>query len=191
MRLQRRLRRVALLLVVVGAWQVGAAAYVHAKALAAQELLALAWQRTRAGEAVARPWPHADTWPVARLAVPRLGVTRIVLAGASGRSLAFGPGHLPGTARPGTPGNSVVAAHRDTHFAFLRELAPGDEVRVETPAGAVRHYRVAGSEVVRADDRAVSAQGSGERLTLVTCWPFDAVQPGTPWRYVVVAEAVP
>jgi sortase A len=190
MGLHRQLRRVALLLVVVGASQVGAGAYVHAKALAAQELLAIAWQRTRSGEAAVRPWPHADTWPVARLAVPRLGVERIVLDGASGRSLAFGPGHLPGTPLPGTGGNSVLAAHRDTHFAFLRALVPGDEVRVETATGPVRRYRVSGSEVVRADDPRVSAQDAGDRLTLVTCWPFDAVQPGTPWRYVVVAVPV-
>lgn len=190
MRLHRQVRRVAVLLVALGVWHVAAGAYVHAKALAAQELLAIAWQRTRAGEAVVRPWPHADSWPVARLAVPRLGVRQIVLADASGRSLAFGPGHLPGTALPGAAGNTVLVAHRDTHFAFLRELLPGDEVRIETARGDLRRYRVAASRVTRADDVAVTAGRGEARLTLVTCWPFDALQPGTPWRYVVVAVPV-
>ena len=29
-----------------------------------------------------KPWPWADTWPVARLVVPSLGIDQIVLEGA-------------------------------------------------------------------------------------------------------------
>ena len=42
------------------------------------------------------PWRWADTSPIARLEVPRLGVRRVVLAGATGAVLAFGPGHIHG-----------------------------------------------------------------------------------------------
>ena len=52
--------------------------------------------------------------------------------------MAFGPGHLDGTPRPGEPGNAVVSGHRDTHFAFLRRLREGDAILVERPDGVVR-----------------------------------------------------
>jgi sortase A len=189
MSVRRTLRIAALALLAAGTWELMGAGYVHAKAFAAQQLLDVAWQRARSGAPAARPWPGADLQPVARLAVPRLGVEQVVLADASGRSLAFGPGHLPGTARPGAAGtaNSVIAAHRDTHFAFMRELEVGDAVLVEAAEGRPARYRVTERRVTRADDASVMAEHGDARLTLVTCWPFDAVRSGTPWRYVVVA----
>ena len=60
------------------------------------------------------------------------------LAGVSGRTLAFGPGHVDGTPLPGDPGNSVLSGHRDTHFAFLRELRSGDILLVSTGRDARR-----------------------------------------------------
>ena len=62
----------------------------------------------------------------------------MVLAGASGRTLAFGPGHVDGTPLPGEHGNAVVSGHRDTHFAFLRDLRCGDVLEVQTAAAALR-----------------------------------------------------
>ena len=161
-------------------------AWVPAKALVAQVLLARAWERAGDGGAAPRPWPWADTRPVGRLHLPD-GTTLVVLAGANGRTLAFGPGHLDGTARPGEAGNVVLAGHRDSHFRALERLARGDLLRLEGPGGAHRLYRVERLAVVdRGDTRALVPDGPS-RLTLVTCWPFGAVRPGGPWRYVVVA----
>ena len=80
-------------LVIAGSWQVMQGLYIHAKAMLAQELLEYAWKQTQQGESRATPWPWADTWPVARLSVPSQNISLIVLAGDSGRTLAFGPGH--------------------------------------------------------------------------------------------------
>ena len=113
------------LLLVLGAWQLSDGLYIQAKAWLAQELIERAWTRTLAGEQRAKPWPWADTWPVARLVVPRLGVERYVLEGAYGASLAFGPGHASFTPKPGEAGNSMIGGHRDTHLAFLGQLDPG------------------------------------------------------------------
>ncbi len=184
------LRRAGLLLLLgVAAWHAGHAAWIETKARLAQHLVRAAWQRTRAGERDARPWPWADTHPVARLVVPSQGVELFVLAGASGRTMAFGPGHLDGTPRPGEPGNAVVSGHRDTHFAFLRRLREGDAILVERPDGVVRAFAVSAARVV---DRRETWVASGDfdrtRLTLVTCYPFDAVRPGGPLRYVVTAR---
>jgi sortase A len=175
------------LLAAVAVWQLGAAGWIQAKAWLARGLIDAAWARTLAGEARVRPWPWADTWPVARLVAPDQGIGRLVLAGAHGRSLAFGPGHLSGSAAPGAPGSTVVTGHRDTHFRFLAELAPGSPLRLQAADGAWHDYRVAETVVVH-KDRATLADDGRDRLVLITCYPFDALRPGTPWRYIVVAE---
>jgi len=185
-----RLRLAAVTLVVMGGAQLLAGCYIPAKARAAQALLELAWGRERATGAVARPWPWATHWPVARLRARRLHVDEIVLAGARGASLAFGPGHVDGTPLPGEAGNVVVAGHRDTSFAFLQRLRRGDRLEVETPFGRPFRYEVTGTRVLRVGDRDIAAPTSEPTLTLLTCYPFDAVWPGTPLRYVVRARLV-
>lgn len=177
-------------LVMVALWQGGSGVWIHAKAGLAQVLLERAWARTLAGERGVRPWGWADTFPVARLVLPRQSAALIVLAGATGRNLAFGPAHLSASAQPGAPGNAVIAGHRDTHFAVLAAVRPGDWLELETPAGRNR-YRVSGTRVVDAADPSVVADDGAARLTLVTCYPFDGVLPGTDRRYVVFAERVP
>ena len=161
--------------------------WILAKAELAQLLLAQAWHQRLSGDPAPKPWPWADTWPVAKLSVPRLGESHIVLAGASGRNMAFGPTHMDGTAAPGTRSNSVVSGHRDTHFAFLEHLEPGDEVVLSTPDALDRLYRVETIDVVDEWDRWVLEPTEETTLTLVTCYPFDAVVPGGPGRYVVRA----
>ena len=168
-------------------WHFGQGAYIHAKARLAQYLIRSAWEKTMAGQKDVRPWPWADTWPVARLLVPRLNVDVFVLAGASGRTMAFGPGHIYGTAAPGAAGNSVLSAHRDTHFEFLRDLRQGDKVIIQTPERRIRTYIMSDAQIVdKSDLRALSPDGV-TRLTLITCYPFDALRPGGPLRYVVSA----
>ena len=82
-----------------------------------------------------KPWSWADTWPVARIEVKRHRASAIVLAGSSGQALAFGPGHVELTADAGERGVAVYSAHRDTHFAFLRNVKIGDEIDVTRDDG--------------------------------------------------------
>ncbi len=168
------------------------AGWIHAKAMLAQVLLERSWQARLAGgdAGAAKPWPWADTTPVARLQVPRLAVDQIVLAGASGRSLAFGPGHLTGTALPGERGNSVITGHRDTHFDFIGELKTGDTFRLQRPDGSWARYRVTGGEVVDARTAQLDATPDRSAVTLVTCWPLNSRDYNQPWRYAVFGEAI-
>lgn len=185
---RRGLHWMAALLLVAGAIQFGQGAWIHAKALLAQVLIEHAWSRTLAGETAVKPWPWADTWPVAKLEAPAQGVSLLVLAGASGRTIAFGPGHQDGTALPGARGNSVIGGHRDTHLSFLRHVRKGEVLRVHRADGTRAEYRVAQLDVLDKSDTWVTRNTGGTRLTLVTCWPFDALRAGGPERYVVIAE---
>ena len=172
----------------LGFWQLGQGAYIPAKAWFAQELMQRAWLRMTAGDDRAAPWPWADTWPVARLRAPTHDVELIVLSGGSGRTLAFGPGHLAASASPGAAGNSIIAGHRDTHFAFLRDVAVGDQVDLETPEGGKHVYEVTGASIVDSRNGSLVLDTDGAYLTLVTCYPFDALDAGGPLRYVVTAR---
>ena len=169
----------------VAGWQLAAAAAVPLKAQLAQVLLARAWAAAAAG-GQARPWPWADTRPVARLSVSRLGVDQLVLSGAVGRTLAFGPAQL--AVDPGG-GPIVLFGHRDTHFRFLESLRTGDEAILATPRGPVRRYAVVETRVLHKDAIAAPVGDRVPRLMLITCYPFDAVTPGGPLRYVVLLEA--
>jgi sortase A len=177
------------LLASVGIASFGHGIYIYAKAQLAQVLLHRAWDRQRDTGSAVKPWPWADTHPIARLVVPARDANVLVLAGASGRTLAFGPGHLDGSAQPGDPGNAVITAHRDTHFRFLKDVAPGDELLVERTDGGTRHFRIRASYVADYRELRLPRDTAVPTLTLVTCFPFDALNPGGPLRYVVVAEA--
>ena len=181
--------RVALaaLFVAGGLGLAGQGAWIPAKAVLAQVLLERAFARTLSEGRPARPWPWADTVPVARLSLAGRDV--IALAGSGGQALAFGPGHVEGTPQAGDPGTAIYAAHRDTHFAMLGRVKPGDPISVTRGDGGTARFRVTGSRVVRWDASGIDPDGPGRRLALVTCWPLDALTHG-PLRLLVEAERV-
>ncbi len=167
----------------------GQGAYIHAKAMVAQVLLERAFAETTATGRDVKPWSWADTWPVARIDVPRIGAHAIVLHGSTGQALAFGPGHVAQTPAPGEPGIAVYSAHRDTHFRFLKDVVIGDEVRVTRRDGTAFRYRVTHTSIVRYDDSGIDPLASGHGIILSTCWPLDARTEG-PLRYLVHASIV-
>jgi len=187
---QRLLSGLSALLLVTGLVQGVRGGWIHAKAHLAQILLHRSWTRTLAGGAEEKPWPWADTWPVARLILPD-GGEHIVLAGATGRNLAFAPGHLDGSSQPGAGGTCVIAGHRDTHFASLDSLEKGQTVVLEDAEGRRSSYRVVATEVVDERDTWVIADNGGPTLVLITCWPLDSPLPGGTQRYVVWADEEP
>ena len=180
---------IALVLAAAGAILFGQGIYIHAKAMLAQVLLQRAFAETIASGRAVKPWPWADTWPEARIAVKRISTSAIALAGSSGQALAFGPGHVERTADVGERGVAVYAAHRDTHFRFLKDVAIGDEIEVTRHDGKIFRYRADGSSIVRLDQSGIDPFTSGYELVLTTCWPFDAIAHG-PMRYVLHATMI-
>ena len=71
-------------LLVGGAVLTARALYIPVKAEVAQVLLARAFDASLEQGTPVKPWSWADTAPVSRVRVDRLGVSEIVLSGGSG-----------------------------------------------------------------------------------------------------------
>jgi sortase (surface protein transpeptidase) len=136
----------------------------------------------------ATPGPIPDGY---RIRLPRLridlpiaegDIERDVVVQKTPENFAF---HFPGTAIPGTVGNSYIYAHaRAGMFIELWKAQPGDEVTITTPAGSELKFVV--TEVhpkVPAGDTSWLLPSTGERLTLQTSTGPNRDDP----RFVVIA----
>ena len=182
---EHKLTFVFVILAVAASWQLGQAGWIHVKAAAAQLLLERAWQQTLIDRQNNRPWPWADTWPVAELIVPSLDVSQVVLAGDSGESLAFGPGHSFASAMPEQRGTVMISGHRDTHFRFLQNLEKGERIILKT-RNSIHFYTVSKTQVL--NSRSFATDSDADELILVTCYPFNSAMTGGKQRYLVHAR---
>jgi len=125
---------------------------------------------------------------IGRISVPRLGVSAMVSEGVDAHTLRLAAGHVPGTALPGEAGNVAIAAHRDTFFRHLGEVAARDTIRLRTLDGCFL-YRVDSTLVVEPDRVDLLAPTREPTLTMITCYPFHYIGPA-PRRFVVRATQV-
>jgi sortase A len=123
------------------------------------------------------------------LSIPKLNFSAVVVEGTSRRQLLLGPGHMPKSAAPGEPGNSVITGHRDTFFRHIADLDKGDQILVQR-SGSSYTYEVSYKKIVKPTDLWVTEPSSDARLTLVTCYPIYYIGPA-PERLIVVAKLVP
>jgi sortase A len=166
------LRYVTALILIAGAGLTSRAMYLHAKAELAGVLIRRAWEQTAHSGESRTPWPWADTHPVARLRIPRLGYDEIVLDAATPRTLAFG--------------------HRTSWFQPLESIAAGDKIQIEwfnarRSALYERTYAVNFIQIVEPQDVTLLEPTSEDALTLITCYPFGR-SPHSPQRYLVRAS---
>ena len=167
---------------------IGAGLWIPAKGALAQVLLDNAWNKTRATGVMQKPWPWADTGPVAKLSMTRTGDDWIVLGGASGQSMAFGPSMMDAAYLP--QGVTLIAAHRDTHFRTLKHVRIGDTIAIEYPDQPLVQYKILETKIVHKDKVRLRQNTQEDLLVLVTCYPFDALVAGGPLRFVVLAEKI-
>ena len=199
-KLHRHTRNISTIIIVLlfstSLWQLATASWIQGKAIIAQQLLNNAWKQTLADPDKTttfinhKPWPWADTWPVAKLIVPQYGIEQIVLAGDSGSSLAFAPGYSLSSAFPNTAGLTVISAHRDTHFQFLHQVKINDEICLQTADKTMR-YKVYDLQVIDSKTHSVQSDSNDKTLALVTCYPFNAIASGGSLRYVIFAHEHP
>jgi sortase A len=187
----KALRILCALLFIGGASLTARALYMHAKAELAGVLIRRAWEQSLQSGQSHAPWPWADTHPIARLRIPRLGYDEIVLEGATPRTLAFGPARLFSGTGLGEPGNLVLAGHRTSWFRPLETIAQGDSIEVEwfdPRVGGLRrrNYTVDVIRVVDPQDVTLLEPTSENVLTLITCYPFGYAAR-SPQRFIVRA----
>jgi sortase A len=171
---------------------------IHAKASIAQLLMGIAWQKTVTAEQpkTHKPWPWADTWPVARLRSESHGVDLIVLAGSHGEALAFGPGLQEFT--PEHTDNSqvkILAGHRDTHFKFLQKVSVGDTVSLQNTDGIWHNYRVDEHTIVTVENGKMPIPNAwlhhAGMVVLATCYPFEGIASQSQQRLLVLLSPTP
>ena len=150
----------------------------------------IAQQQTRAHSQKRDAAQPSESQPkidgLAKLDIPKAGLSAMVMEGADDATLRVAVGHIPGTALPGQGGNVGLAGHRDSFFRGLRKLQVGDEITLTTRAGTLL-YTVESIRVVRPDDVNVLRNTPYPALTLVTCYPFYYVGPA-PQRWIVKAR---
>jgi sortase A len=163
------------------------AVYIDAKAIIAQSLIEYSWQQRTPGDPPPKPWWWADTNVIAMLKVTRLDKELFVMRDDSGESLAFGPGHLAASADISRSGHVMIAGHRDTHFKFLQQLKLGDVIETTSVDSRTARYQIKRLSVLDSSTEELIAYQQ-DRLTLITCYPFDDFVPGGPLRYIVDAQ---
>jgi len=123
---------------------------------------------------------------VGRLDILERKISVVVVEGIDEETLAIAAGHVPGTSLPGSNGNVVIAAHRDTFFRELRNIHPGNTIQLSTPRGTFE-YTVTNTEIVKPSETRVLESSGRSELTLVTCYPFSFLG-AAPKRFIVHAR---
>jgi sortase A len=165
----------------VGSWVVQGALSRHHEAIASRAL-----DRMLAGNTAVASGREAKV--IGRIEIPRLGLNALIGEGTGSKTLGYAVGHIRGTAYPGQAGNVCIAGHRDTYFRKLSRVRADDRVRIRTVDGTFL-YRIRSVDVMRPDRTDVLHPTSQPELTLITCYPFDAIGPA-PRRFVVRAVEV-
>ncbi len=165
-------------------------AAVPITAQVSQILLEQAYVQTVTTGKVQSPWGAPEMRAIGKLSVSRLDVSEIILDAGTKQvpkdAMRAGPMLMPNSAAIGKPGTSVIAAHRDTHFAFLKNIRVGDVIEAAGKDGVMQPYRVANMQIVESDKLMIRKGQTQNELALSTCYPFGSVRGGTK-RYVVHA----
>ncbi len=166
------------------------ASWIQIKASVGQQLLESAWKKSLQMGKVQKAWPWADTWPTAKLDIPALGESLIVLEGVSGEAMAFGPGRIRALSDTAASGVYGIGGHRDSHLRFLSRINSKHPIYLHTADGVEKQFRVIKSFVADSSDQELMVSKSQHALVLITCYPFNALQVGGSKRFVVIAEPV-
>ncbi len=112
--------------------------------------------------------------PVAKIEIPKIGITRTVVEGITVEQLSRGPGHYPESPLPGQKGNVSIAGHRTTYgqpFHNVDKLGPGDQILVETIQGKFVYEISEPPEIVAPDQVSILEDKGDNRMTLIACHP--------------------
>ena len=162
--------------------------YISAKALLAQQLLQHAWNTSIESGVGTKPWSWADVNTTARLNLPSINASVVVLSDASGEAMAFGPGLVAGNPLNAQAESLAIGGHRDTHLAFLEHMAIDSPIELQALDGTTHRYKLLDKQIVDSSKTSLAIATTTPGLILITCYPFNATQTGGPLR--MVARAV-
>ena len=184
------MKRLILLIAFLGLSFIAYGAYIPAKAVLAQYLINDAWNDSiRSGESH-KPWKWADMHPVMKLSSDKHNQELIVLSGDKGNSLAFAPGYNLNSYMPNQGGTTVISAHRDTHFEFLKDVSINDVFELTDRNNITSSFEVSDIKVIDATKQDIAIHSNQDELKLITCYPFDALVARGPLRLVVTAKMI-
>ena len=134
-----------------------------------------------------KPWPWADTFPIAELNFQRLDKNIVVLNGGDPTTLAFSAGAVAPFNQTDTDKPFVVAGHRDSHFSFLQDIILKDVISLTDAHGRSQLYQVERIDIVDASAAQLALPADEANLVLITCYPFEGIGENADERYVITA----
>ena len=176
------------------------ASWLPTKAWLSQALISYSWQeamtqqsqlqgnKTTNTKVAIKPWPWADTFPIAELSFKRLNEDIVVLNGGDPTTLAFSAGAIAPFNQTNSAQPFVVAGHRDSHFAFLEDILMKDVISMTDQHGQSQLYQVEAIDIVDASSGQLPVLANDSSLILITCYPFNAIDNDTNERYVITAK---
>ena len=182
---------VVLALVIIGGVMSIQASWLPTKAWVSQQLINYSWQQSMTAQkpsVAIKPWPWADTYPIAELIFQRLDKSIVVLNGGDPTTLAFSAGAVAPFNQPKATTPFVVAGHRDSHFAFLEDTAMKDVISLVDGQGKTQLYQVQNIDIVDATTGQLPLIADEKTLVLITCYPFNQLGNDSNERYVITAK---
>ena len=170
---------------VLGLSLFGSGLMMSAKSAVAPILLKSAWQASQGDRSPVRPWTSLDAYPKARLSVPALNIDQVILDRASGQALAFAPGFVSSGSEL-----QAIAAHKNTHFGFLKHMTKGMKITLTSRDGLQSIYAVRETRIIDTSLEELRVDPETKELVLITCYPFDALSFRGPKRFIVIADPI-
>jgi len=184
--------RIKTALLIIGTLFCLHASWLPVKGWLSHKLISYSWHQSIDLQQKVKPWPWADTYPIAKLSFERLNKSVVVLNGGDPTTLAFSAGAVApfNQARSAQP--FVVAGHRDSHFSFLEEVYMNDIISLADKHGRSQLYQVEAIDIVDASSGELPVLADDSQLVLITCYPFTDfsgdVDSNSNERYVITAK---
>jgi sortase A len=126
---------------------------------------------------------------IGEIEIPSIQVKHTMYEGITLTVVDHGPGHWPGSAMPGDPGNAVFAGHRTVNsrpFHNLDLVKPGDRI-IFRAGGRTSVYQVTKNFIVDGRDTQIALPTPQPTVTLFACHPKGSAKQ----RIVVQGTLLP
>ena len=189
------IRIINIVLLISGGFLCLHASWLPVKGWLSHQLISYSWHQTIDFKQKNKPWPWADTYPIAELSFERLNKRVVVLNGGDPTTLAFSAGAIAPFNQTKSIKPFVVAGHRDGHFSFLNEVVMNDIISLTDQQGKSQLYQVEAVNIVDASTGELPVLADNSQLILITCYPFisasnigSATESDSNERYVITAR---